>query len=645
MAPMRIGGLTSGLDSDKMVQDMMRAERMKVDRVEKERTRIEWTQMSMRELINKTRDFQGKFFDILKPETNMLSSAAFSSYTYSVLSEGQKTNAVQISVRAGALKTDNVIDRITQLATADTWSRNRSDIAVIKGKAVKTDQLATGKDLELMLSIGRVSKKITVKSDELAALTSVDELAAKMNEKIAQRFGSDYNAVVSAHDLGAEGKGLRLELKGTAVRVVNAGDAALFHHLGIQNGSGTYDYTKKDISDLLGITAEDLKDFSLNGKAIKLTTSMTMEEAFRAINSADVGINMHYDVLSDRVVMRSTGTGSVSNLEIENGSSAEKVLAKFLGTDDLVDANGELHSSATSVTREKGKNAVLTLNGTQIVKESNKFTLEGVTYTLNALSDKAIHTDATIDTDKVYDRIKSFVDDYNALITEIDKKLAEPKYRGFDPLTDDEKSALTEKQVEQYEEKAKSGLLNGNRDFGKMLDKIRSAIVDSVDGETLRSIGIQSNSWKDKGKLSIDPSKLKDAIRDDVEKVVNLFTKSSSISYTDEKNRKTRYEESGVMSRLDDVIKDFTRTTRDESGKKGALVMIAGLENDLSAVTNKMSEEMRDKDKRINEMLAYLTRREDYYYRMFAKMEAAMAQMQSQQNSFAGLMGGMNGAR
>lgn len=644
MAPMRLGGLSSGLDADKMVRDMMKVERLKVDKVEKERTRIEWTQSAMRELINKTREFQGKFFDVLKPESNMLSGQLYSAFDYSVTSMGVATSAVQITARTGATRLNNTIDSITQLASADTWKGAVSNLASIRSsKGVDIDALKSGGDLEFSVAIERKVKKITLKQDELAALGSVEDLAAKVNEKIKLAFGNDYANLVSAVDAEG-GKGLRIALGGSEVKLFRAGDNPLFKQLNIANGSSTYDYKTKSVQSLLGIKPEDLENFKIGDTQIKLDAEMTIEQMFKAINDAGVGIEMHYDSLADRITMRSKETGSIHDIQIEDGSAAERLFAKLFRVDDLVDANGALSAAAgASVERQNGKNAILSLNGTQIIKSSNKFTIDGISYALNATSAQPIETAAKIDADKVVEKIKTFVDEYNSLIELIDKKLLEPKHRGYDPLTEEEKLEITEKQAEKIEEKAKSGILNGNRDLQKMLDSIRSVIVDTVDGDTLRSIGISSKSWKDKGRLYVDTVQLKDAIQNDANRVVEIFTKQSEIKYTDEANRKQRYAENGVMARLDDVIKDFTRTTRDKEGKKGSLVMIAGLEDDSSVLTNKMSKEMRDKDKRINEMLKRLAQKEDYYYSMFAKMEAAMAKLQSQQNSFAGLMGGMNG--
>lgn len=641
MAPIRLGGLASGLDTDKMIRDIMKTERMRVDKVEKQKTRVEWKQTALRDLIAKTRGFHGKFFDILKPETNMMSPSTFSAFEYSIKSGGVNTSAVEVRMRADAPKKDSVIDSITRLAKADVWTGGQANIAVISGfEAANIDELKAGGNLEFSLVVGKVIKNITISETELGSIGSANELATVMNQKIAGAFGAEYGNIVSANSDGV----LKMSQKGSQVRIIKTGDNALFNALRIRNGSTSHGYLTAPISEVFGITDEDLKDLSINGVNIKLDANMNMKDMFRAVNTSGAGVNIFYDSLADRVVLRSTETGTARNITVQNDSKAEKVLAKIFGVSDLVDDSNEVISSS-GVTREKGENALLSLNGTQIVQDSNQFTIDGITYTLNALSNQPINISAKVDKDKVFNTIKTFVDEYNALIDEINTKLAEPRFNKFEPLTDDEKAEITERQAEKIEEKAKSGILNGDRELEKMIRRLRSVMIDTVEGGFgLNEIGIKSNNWRDKGKLHIDSAKLKSVIENDLDKVVETFTKVSSIPYGDDDKTKVqqRYKENGLMARLDDVFKDFVRTTRDKDGNKGSLIMIAGLEGDASLHTNKMTKEIKEKEKRIEHMMKRLAQKEDYYYRMFAQMEASLAKMQSQQASFANFIGGMN---
>lgn len=637
MAPIRLGGMASGLDTDRLIRDIMKTERVRVDKVEKQKTRIEWKQTALRDLIAKTREFHGKFFDLLKPETNMMSPSVFSAFEYSVKSGGVDTRAVEIKMRADAPKKDNVIDSITRLAKADVWTGGQANIAVISGAGpVDMNALKAGGDLEFSLVVGKISKSIHIGAAEIGGLNDANDLATLMNQKIGSAFGAEYGGIVSANGEGV----LKLSQKGSQVRMFRTANDALYGALSIPNGSSSYGYKTAPISKLFGLTDADLEDFAINGVSVKLNAEMSMDEMFKAINTSKAGVNLFYDSLADKVILRSAETGTARNITVQNDSKAEKVLSAIFGVNDLVDGSNEV--IAGTVTREKGENAHLRLNGTDIVQDSNQFTIDGVTYTLNALSDQPIHTGAKVDKEKVFNTVKTFVDEYNALIAEIDKKLTEPRFNKYEPLTEDEKAEITEKQAEKIEEKAKSGLLNGDRELEKMLRRLRGVMIDTVEGGfSLNAIGIKSNNWRDKGRLHIDSGKLKDAIENDLDKVVETFTKVSDIPYG-EKDAAQRYKENGLMARLDDVFKDFVRTTRDKDGNKGSLIMIAGMEGDASLHTNKMTKEIREKESKIEHMMKRLAQKEDYYYRMFAQMEASLSKMQSQQASFANFVGGMN---
>ena len=87
------------------------------------------------------------------------------------------------------------------------------------------------------------------------------------------------------------------------------------------------------------------------------------------------------------------------------------------------------------------------------------------------------------DTDKIFDSVVKFVDEYNKLIEDLNKQIREPKYRDFQPLSAEQKKDMKEKEIEQWEEKAKSGTLRNDSTISSMLTQMRTALMGSVDGE------------------------------------------------------------------------------------------------------------------------------------------------------------------
>ena len=155
---------------------------------------------------------------------------------------------------------------------------------------------------------------------------------------------------------------------------------------------------------------------------------------------------------------------------------------------------------------------------------------------------------------------------------------------------------MTEKEIEKWEEKAKQGLLKGDTYLDTMLSKMRAAFFDPVKrnfsdnpydtnniGIRLTDIGLSTSSdISQRGKIIIDEAKLKEALKNNPDKVAELFTKRSTsqpsyradMSSTD---RNQRYQELGIFQRINDILQDYVRTTRDSNGKKGKLLEKAGI--------------------------------------------------------------------
>jgi flagellar hook-associated protein 2 len=203
--------------------------------------------------------------------------------------------------------------------------------------------------------------------------------------------------------------------------------------------------------------------------------------------------------------------------------------------------------------------------------------VDGITYTINGKIDEADNSPAVtvttaLDTEGIYKTIESFINDYNSLIDIINRKLSEEYFRDYPPLTDEQKEAMSEKDIEKWEEKAQSGLLRRDPALESMLSNLRRVLYDTVGNMHLTDLGIDTSSnYRDRGKLVLTGggSKLREAIAANPGQVADFFSARSSIPYSDTENRAQRYAESGLAHRLNDIINDSIRTTRDSFGRKG----------------------------------------------------------------------------
>ncbi|HBR01415.1 MAG TPA: flagellar hook protein, partial [Ruminiclostridium sp.] len=188
--------------------------------------------------------------------------------------------------------------------------------------------------------------------------------------------------------------------------------------------------------------------------------------------------------------------------------------------------------------------------------------------------------------------------------------------------------------------KAKTGLLRNDTTIQTLLTKMRQTVYSVVDGVgvTFTKIGITtSKNYEDKGKLVIDEKKLKEALEEDADSVMNLFCRSSTshpglstVRTLDSTQRSIRTAEEGIAFRLFDILQDNISTYRNSSDRKGTLIEMAGFAGDSSEFNNIINDNIDDYQDRIDEMLVKLEDKEEYYYNMFSVMESYINTMNSQ---------------
>lgn len=390
---------------------------------------------------------------------------------------------------------------------------------------------------------------------------------------------------------------------------------------------------REHFTEQAGFNQNDMVEFKINGVTINLGKTYdkaTINDMLTAINTSKAGVEMKYDSLNDRFTMTSRNTGASETINIEGGEVVFAALGIQQGT------------------RVDGTDAEFSLDGVAgMQRSSNEFTIDGVTYTLKGITEmgKTVSISVNANPDDLVDKIKNFVAKYNELLDKINSKLSEQKSKGYEPLTDEQKDSLKDDEIKKWEEKAKTGLLSNDSILSNIVSSMRRALFDGIEGgaTTLANIGITSGSYEMKGKLVINESKLRTAIRDNIDGVVQVFTKSSQHTYNDGLNdsekRRARYAESGVAQRLYDIIQDNIRTTTDASGKKGHLLVKAGITSDSSDYKNTISEMIKQKDIQIDKLYVRLADKENALYKRFAALEKAISQMNSQSAWMAQSMG------
>lgn len=611
----RITGMYSGLDVDKLVKDLTKAEQIKVDKLNKEKQIIQWKQEAYRDIVNMFKVFKDKYFDILSPN-RINSTNTFLKSEVKTLLNGMPSDVVTVS-RTYNNNSNIQISNITQLATKDTWNGDQTNIQGIKTNGLNIEDIKLN-GLEFELSINSNSKVISLGSDELFNVTNVDSLKDILNTKISSAFGSDYDNVVSL-TLNNE---LNFNLAGNTIKLFEVeGNEQGFINIGLYNGISNEDYKIKSIRELFDITNDSLSNISINNKNdFNIKETDTLQEVLEKMNNSSAKVDLSYNSLSDRFFLTSKNEGSVNNISLNEDALN---FFKKLGIED-------------NENRKQGQNAKLIVDGVEIVKDSNSFDINGISVNLNKIYDGSngnIEITSNINSDKTIENIKSFVSDYNNIIDTLNKKLSEKKNYNYEPLTTSQKEEMSEKEIEKWEIKAKEGILNDSRELRNILTNMKTSLYQSVEGTntTLFNIGITSSSNKEEyGKLKIDEKKLEKALNENYNEVEKLFTQMSEYSYDDISNKAKRYNQNGITNRIYDILNDNIRVFRDSNGYKGSLIELAGIENDASFNQNNISTRLKYYDERINKMTQNLYKKEESYYMQFSRLETMLSKLNSQ---------------
>ena len=351
----------------------------------------------------------------------------------------------------------------------------------------------------------------------------------------------------------------------------------------------------------MGIAAGTV--FNLNGTEIATTGTMTIRQLTDKFK--EVGINASFDSKQQRFFLSSKESGTANDIQLTSDTAG--VLAK-LGLDTSV-TNADPTQNAVKI---DGKDATIIYNGATITSSTNDISVNGLNITVNDVTtdetgkDTPIKLSVTNDVDAIYDSVKDFVKAYNTLVKELSDKYSAKAAKGYEPLTDDEKEEMSEKQIEQWETKIKDSLLRRDSTISSLTSTMRTALSSSVeiDGKSysLVSLGIKTGLYTENGQLHIDgdkddasvsnnEDKLRKMIEEDPDKVYQILT--------------------GVGNQLYDKLKD-------------SMSSIKGLRSALTVYNDKeMDTQITSYTKKIAEMEEKLQDMEDRYYKKYAALETA----------------------
>lgn len=394
------------------------------------------------------------------------------------------------------------------------------------------------------------------------------------------------------------------------------------YHTGVElkaDGNPTGNKVKASYTESTKLSELEISagNITFNGKSVEITDDMTIGQLTSTLNKN--GATVNFDEKNQRFFVAAKSNGAENDFSY--GSDAKSIaLFSKLG---LLNSDG---SNAGS--RIKGRSAEIELNGEKFTSDSNTFDINGLTITINNMTDEEISLTTSQDTEGIYDMVKNLFKEYNELINEMDKLYNADSARKYHMLTDEQKEEMSEDEVKEWETKIKSSLLRRDSSLNDVISGMKQTLLAGVtmsDGSTmfLSDFGINTASYSlakdnERGAYHIDgdedddltstnEDKLRKAIATDADQVAEFF---SSLA----KNLYAKMDE--LMGRVKDYSSAFT------------VYNDIYLKKQYDEYTTKISEQ----ETKVNKW-------EDYYYKKFTAMEKAMSGINSKQSAISGLFG------
>lgn len=684
--PLRITGMNSGLDTESIVKELVKAESAKVDTLKKEQKKLEWKQEAWKELNTKVKNLFNKTItnlrwasSYMKKTTSVSNSSAVSVITGEGAVNGVQTLKIGQQAKTGYLTGKQLSKKgeytaLSKLSDLDSESFKNGETGVINIKS-------GGKTTAIEVSGNTTISDVLTKLKSAGVNASFDE----KNQRffiVAKESGEEADFALTASDgtgqKALEAMGINAALKDDEATLKEYQEYAGYYVDGDEDATlanmakliqvemdarvAAYKSSNESIAKSLADLDKKMDDLkakddydpsatetSLQGKIDTLKEEIenesdedakkTKQEELAKLESqlADVKQLKSYEEKKAKLQDEKALNDSYVDTDADGNVTAKDKLenevkdafynkAKYAYS--AYDAYLKDPDAAGGATRVAGQDAVIYLNDAEFTSKNNVFDVNGLTMTILSETKDPITITTQEDTQGIYDMVKNFLKEYNALVNEMDKLYNAESAKGYEPLTDEEKAELSESDVEKWEKKIKDSLLRRDTSLNSVsntLTSIMSAGV-SVNGSTmyLSHFGINTLSYfesadNEKHAYHIDgdpddestggnTDKLKSMIASDPETVSKFFMGLAE-----------NLNNAWTKMRSSNELKSFNSVFNDKSMK---------IQYDSYA----------DKISKQEERLAAM---EEKWYDKFTQMESALAKLQSNQTAVSSLLGGL----
>ncbi len=666
----RLTGMASGLDTESMITDLMSAYNGTKQKKINDMTKYSWKMDAWSSMNTKIKNFYSK----------ALSNLRFSSsYSTKKTTASDATKATVTASSKAVLGTQTLaIKQQAQAGYLTGGVLKKADGTKADGNTTLSELGYTGGSTSITVKGSDGGEPTQIKID---GNTKVSDLVDKLGKSgVNANFDATNQRIfVSAKNSGADAD---FQLMGDSADAMSAlSKLGLFS--GVKEGSAeyasyqkwaNYDFTTTNgEGQIADEQARSIYDKELASRVSSYKeTVVNAQDAIEALNKKkeELNVQMANQTLTDTDRDAIQAEIDKANEEIASHQAKIEDAKQYVGVDeegnvgeatdllkadtlsflnDKVDTakaaiNGEFSAATGSdaPVRITGQNAQIYLNGAFFESSTNSFDINGLNINCTGttgLTDQAkskpadqltaedyntITLTTGTDTDGIYKTIKNFIKEYNNLIKEMDTKYNADKATDYDILTDEQKSAMSEKEIEAWDTKIKDSLLRRDENLSSMIDTMKRSMQGAyeINGKqySLASFGIETMSYflagaNEKGVYHIDgdpddnetsgnEDKLKAMIAADPDAVQEFFTKLTNDMYSTLSKKAASSVNSSYGSFYDDKA--------------------------MGTQYTKYKTALSDYEKKLGDI-------EDKYYKQFSAMETAMTKLQNSSSAITGL--------
>lgn len=635
-----ISGLASGINTDSIVSGLMAAADVPLVGLLQQRQVLQWREQQYQQ-VNQSLTALQSSASSLRLQSTFLTKSVVSSNS---------------SVATGTA---------TSLAAAGTYNLSVQQLA--QGATVASSSslsTSTNYGTTLLSAMGVTGTSVTLQFSGGSAFTfnpattSINDVVSAINSDTASNTSAFYDAnsgkvVLQTATTGSAAKIQVAQDTGNLMTsVFRMSTAPNMESTALQNGvlntGGTVEINGTKFAFSAGTTVASMVS------TINLSTSAT-------------GVTASVDVNNNQLVLQGTNLYSPISLSDPNSLSNGSTV---LGL-----------TPQSTTTNTSSHDAYYTVNGYATTSPNNSPTFAGVS--LNLVGTGSVALSVTNNTDAVVQQVMDFVKQYNTTLQTMQGFYNQQRNYDYQPLTSQQASQMTQTQIDQWNQKAQSGLLSGDTLLGSSMNSMETAMSSIVNGQStsvvnsktvtlnsLSAIGIQpfssslgvdsgytapgvtTTGWNTYGLLEVNQAQLTVALQADPNSVMRMFTNDPSTSlsgtvdptqtgvavslYTSLTNSITSIGQqagTSLTGSAPSTTAPLPYTAIDPNADFTALFASDGLD------TSFLGSQLNSLDSQSTNMQQQLNMLKQRYQDQFTQMETAMSQLNNQSGALGSMLG------